>query len=328
MPHARLVGEILEVGDLGEHAVLDELGDLRDHAVVAALLHRVGQLGDDDRGAAAAQLLDVRAGAHDDAAAARAVCLADAVAAEDDPGGREVRPLDEPHQPVDVDLRVVDHRDERVDRLAEMVRRDVRRHADGDPGGAVDEQVRVARRQHLRLGAPLVVVRPEVDRVRVDVAQQLGRDPREPALGVAHRRGGIAVDVPEVALAVDERIAHRERLGEPHERVVDRRVAVRVEALHHLADDARALDALPVRLEAAVVHRVEDAPVHRLEPVAHVGQRARHDHAHRVIEEARAHLLLELARLDAPCAEGACVCLRHGSPPRRPGSERPSRSAR
>jgi hypothetical protein len=67
-------------------------------------------------------------------------------------------------KPVDVDLRVVDHRDERVDRLTEMVRRDVRGHSDGDAGRAVDEEVRVARRQHLRLGAPLVVVRSEVNR--------------------------------------------------------------------------------------------------------------------------------------------------------------------
>ena len=34
-----------------------------------------------------------------------------------------------------------------VDDLAEIVRRDVGRHADGDAAGAVDQQVREARRQ-------------------------------------------------------------------------------------------------------------------------------------------------------------------------------------
>jgi hypothetical protein len=40
-----------------------------------------------------------------------------------------------------------------------------------------------------------------------------------------------------------------------------------------------------------------------LEAVADVGQRAPDDDAHRVVEVARAHLLLELARLDPAAAE-------------------------
>ena len=321
-PHPRLVGEVLEVGDLGDRPFLDEVGDLLDHAFVAALANAVGQLVDHDRRASAAQLLDVRACAHDDAAATRAIRLADPVAPDDDPRRREVRALDVLHQALDVDGRLVDQRHERVDRLAEVVRRDVRRHADRDPRRAVDEQVREARGQDDGLAARLVVVRLEVDGVRVDVAQQLGRDPTEAALRVAHRRGRVAVDVPEVALPVDERVAHRERLREPDERVVDRGVAVRVVRAHHLADDARGLLVRPVRLHPGLVHAVEHAPVHRLEPVAHVGQRARDDHAHRVVQEARAHLLLELARLDAADVQAAGVQLRHR------GSARPWRSAR
>jgi hypothetical protein len=73
---------------------------------------------------------------------------------------------------------------------------------------------------------------------------------------------------------------------------------VRVVRAHDVADDARALEPRPVRLQPRLVHRVEDAPVHRLQPVAHVRQGARDDHAHRVVEKARAHLLLELAPLD------------------------------
>ena len=116
--------------------------------------------------------------------------------------------------------------------------RNVRRHADRDTGRAVDEQVRQPRRQDRRLAARLVVVRLEVDGVRVDVAEHLGRHSREPALRVAHGRRRVAVDVAEVPLAVDERIAHRERLRQADERVVDRLVAVRVVGAHHVADDA------------------------------------------------------------------------------------------
>ena len=208
---------------------------------------------------------------------------------------------------------VVDHRDDGVDDLAEVVRRHVRRHADGDAGRAVDEQVREARRQDGRLAPRLVVVRAEVDRVGVDVAEELRGDRRQAALRVAHRRRRVPVDVAEVALRVDERVAQRERLRHAHERVVDRRVAVRVEALHHLADDRRALHPRPVRLQPRLVHRVEHPAVHGLEPVAYIGEGARDDHAHRVVEEARAHLLLDLAGLDPPDAEG--ISVGHASSP-------------
>ena len=89
------------------------------------------------------------------------------------------------------------------------------------PGGAVDEQVRQLGREHRRLHARAVVVLDEVDRVLVDVGQHLGGDGRHARLGVAHGRGGVAVDGAEVALAVDQRVAQREVLGQAHERVVD-----------------------------------------------------------------------------------------------------------
>jgi hypothetical protein len=66
---------------------------------------------------------------------------------------------------------------------------------------------------------------------------------------------------------------------------------VRVIFTDHVADDARRLAIGLVRREAVLDHRIEDAAVHRLQAVAHVRQRARHDHAHRVIEIGAAHLV-------------------------------------
>ena len=211
----------------------------------------------------------------------------------------EVGALDVLHQAGEVDGRVLDVGAGRVDDLAEVVRRDVRRHADGDAGGAVDQQVREPRRQDERLAARLVVVGAEVDGVRVDVAEHLGGEALEAGLRVAHRGGRVVVDRAEVALAVDQRVAQGEVLGEADEGVVDRRVAVRVVLAHHLADDEGALAVAAVRLEAEVVHRVEHAAVDRLQAVADVGQRPAHDHAHRVIEVRAAHLRRQLAVLDA-----------------------------
>ena len=92
--HAVAVGLVAQVGDVRDLLVVDEVGDLGDQAAVAALLHRVGQLGDDERLLALADLLDAHAGAHAHAAAAGLVGVADPLAADDDAAGREVRALD------------------------------------------------------------------------------------------------------------------------------------------------------------------------------------------------------------------------------------------
>ena len=119
------------------------------------------------------------------------------------------------------------------------------------------------------------------------------RDLRQPDLGVAHRRGVVAVDRAEVALAVDQHVAQREVLRHAHDRVVDRRVAVRVVLADHVADDARRLLVGPVPVVVQLVHREQHAPVHRLQAVARIGQGAADDHAHRVVEVRPPHLLFE-----------------------------------
>ena len=197
-PHAALVGVVGEVRDLRDHLVVDEVGDLLDHAGVAALLDPVRELGDHDRALPAAELLDVRPRAHHDAAAPGSVGVADPRPADDDRAGGEVGPVHVLHQVVDARVGLVDQLHDRVDRLAELVRRDVRRHPHRDPRRAVDEQVREAGRQHRRLAARLVVVRDEVDRVHVDVAQHLRRESRQPALRVPHRRGGSSSSEPKL----------------------------------------------------------------------------------------------------------------------------------
>ena len=238
-------------------------------------------------------VLEVALGAHHDAAAAGAVALAHAGQAVDDPGGREVGRRDDLHQLVDRRVRVLQQVQAGVDDLVEVVRRDVGRHADGDAARAVDQQVRQPRRQHQRLLLAAVVVGAEVDRLLVDVGEHLVRDLGEADLGVAHRRGVVAVDRAEVALAVDEHVAHREVLRHAHDRVVDRLVAVRVVLADDVADDARRLLVGPVPVVVQLVHREQHAAVHRLQAVARIGQGAADDHAHRVIEVRAPHLLFE-----------------------------------
>ncbi len=62
---------------------------------------------------------------------------------------------------------------------------------------------------------------------------------------------------------------------------------------HDLAHDLGGLAVRPIGGEAHLVHAEEDATMDRLESVADVGQRAPHDHAHRVIQVRRFHLVFD-----------------------------------
>ena len=72
-------------------------------------------------------------------------------------------------------VRMVDQRDAGVDDLAEIVRRDIGRHADGDAAGAIDQQIGETRRQDRRLPLLAVVIGLEIDRVVIDVLDQRQR---------------------------------------------------------------------------------------------------------------------------------------------------------
>src|SRR5437773_2650291 len=119
------------------------------------------------------------------------------------------------------------------------------------------------------------------------------RTTMRPCLGVTHRRRGIAVDAAEVALAVDQRIAKRERLRHAHEGVVDRCLAVRVIELENVADEGSALAVPAAGSRAGPVHRVEDAALNGLQPITHVGQSPADDDGHGVLHVGGLHLLLE-----------------------------------
>ncbi len=294
--HARAVGLVAQVGDLGDLLLAHQLGDLLDEQ---RLVHLIRQFGDDDGGLALLERLGVGLGAHHHPAPAGLVALADAGAAHDQAAGGEVGPFDEAHEVAAGERRVVDERHRGRDGLAQVVRRYVGGHAHGDARAAVDQQVGEARRQHRRLFPALVVVGRPVDRLGVDVAQHLGGDAGQAAFGVAHGGRGVAVDGAEVAVPVDQEIADGEVLGHPHQGVVDGLVAVGVEITHDIPDDAGALAVGPVGLHAGVVHAEQHAPVHRLETVADVGQSAPHDHAHGVVEVGRAHLVRDLDLLYA-----------------------------
>src|SRR6185503_13067396 len=147
--------------------------------------------------------------------------------------------------------------DGRIDDFDEVVRWDVRGHADGDAARAIDEEIWKARRQDHRLVAGPVEVRLKPDRVALDVGEKVDRDASETALGVPVGGRRIAVDGAEVALSVDEHVAHAEALRHANERVVDAGITVWMKASEHLADDERAFSVRAARREVQAAHGVE-----------------------------------------------------------------------
>ena len=268
-------GFVTDVGEKRQLAFLEKRGNLFDQA---AFLNLIRDLGDNDLIKAVAQLLLVPAGAQAKAAAARGIGLGDALwRFDEDAAGREIGTGQMRDKLGGAAFRLRDQMQQRGADLAGVVRRDARRHADRDAGGAIGEQVGEARRQDDRLAVFAVIGLAEIDRVLIDAVEHRLRHRREAALGVAHRRGIIAIDIAEISLAVDQRITLREILRQAHQRVIHGKLAMRVELADHIADDAGAFFVAGPGIETQFVHRVQDAAMHRLQPIAHIGQRARHD---------------------------------------------------
>ena len=157
-PHivGRHVPDVDEVRHLAaEHDVADLLDELR-------LVDRVGNARDVELLARSRRRSGFPGGAQADRARAGLVDLLQLVRrVEDVAAGRKVGALHPAAQLQRREIGIVEQLDQRGADLAEVVRRDVGGHAHRDAGGAVDQQVGNARRQHDRLGLGAVVVGTE-----------------------------------------------------------------------------------------------------------------------------------------------------------------------
>ena len=289
--HAVAVGLVTHVRDALELLLLHQLGDALDGL---GLVDLVRDLGYYDLLLFLGGPLDGRFGAHGELAPPGLIGGLDAALAVKVGAGGEVRPGDLLENFVEGRARLVDQQDRGVDDFRQIVRRNLGGHADGDAVRAVDQQVRNLGRQDGRLLRGLIEVGNEVHRVLLDVGQEFFRQARQPALRVPVGRRRVAVHRTEVPLPVDQGIAHVKVLRHAHQRVIERRVAVRVILLDHLAHHRRALHVALVRGVPLFVHGVEDAAMHGLQAVADLGQRPPDDHAHRVVEIRLPHLVFDV----------------------------------
>ena len=287
-----LVGFVAESGDAGDAFFLHDVGDLLDEEF---LVQRVRDLGHDDLFAVALlHDLGLRADLQDGVPGL--VEGAYGVDAADDAAGGEVGAGEILHEVADRGGRVVEQMDGGVHDFAEVVRRDVRGHADADAHAAVHQHVRELRREHFGFLRLLVEGRNHVDCLLVDVGEQLLRNALHAALGVTVGGRRVAVDAAEVALAFDERGAHGEILRHADEGVIDGGVAVGMVAAEHVADDLGAFDGLVGLGESALAHGVEDAAVAGFHAVADVRDGATDIHAQRVLQVRGVHDVFDVDR--------------------------------
>ena len=147
-PHAVAVGFIANVADAFDALVTDRIGNFLDHR---RLVHLIRNLGDDQGFAILAYLLDRYAAAHDHRAAARLIGGANTRAPENEPASGEIGPRHNLVQLRDRDRGVIEIGNTGGNDLAQIVRRDIGRHADGDTARAIDQQIGKARGKHARL---------------------------------------------------------------------------------------------------------------------------------------------------------------------------------
>ena len=192
---------------------------------------------------------------------------------------------------------MVNQVDDGVADLAQVVRGDVGRHSHRDARCPVDQHIGETGGQDRRLGKGIVKIGREIHRVLVNVGQEFIGHRGQPRLGVAHRRRRVAVNAAEVALPGNQRVAHRKVLRQSHQSVVYRSFAVGMKLAQHFPGDPGALAKLRAGADAHIVHGVQDAPLHRLQPVAHVGKRPRHYNAHGISQIGSPHFVLNADRL-------------------------------
>ncbi len=294
--HAVLVGLIAQGADALDLLLFDQLGDLLDQT---SLVHLIGDLVNDD-GLATTLIVHFHLGlgTHIDGAATSTVRLHDAGATVDDAAGGEIRPGDIGHQLVDGEIAILDQRQTAVDYLGEVVRRNVGRHAHRNTGGAVDQQVGNLGGHDSRDHLGAVIVGHPVHGLFVQIRQQLMGDAGHPHFGITHGRSAVAVDRTEVALTVDQHIAHGEILRHPDDGVIHGTVAVRVIFTDYVTDHTGRFFIGLVPVVPQLVHCIQNAAVNRFQAITHIRQSSSYDHAHGVIKIGTLELFFDVDRRD------------------------------
>ena len=283
--------EVLHIQELGQLSTEDDFGDSF-HQL--RLVHGIGNAFDVDRLGRSSLGTDVPRASKADRARTGLVDLFHLLdGVQNLTTGGEVRAFDIAAQLSVPDVLVVEELDEGRAELLLNSAAVSGRHSHGNTGRSIHEEVRDSCGKHHWFGFRAVVTRAERHRRLLDFGEHFVADAGQPALGVPHRSGTVAIERPEVARTVHQRIPERKGLRHPDERLVERRVAVGVKSCPSRRRDLRAFAMLHVRRQVLLPHRVQDAALNRFQAVADVWPRAGSDDRECVVEIAPTERLHE-----------------------------------
>ncbi len=209
-------------------------------------------------------------GADVNLAASGAIGFFDTATAIDDRCRWEIWPWDVLHQRFKADIFIFNKGQAAVDHFGDVVRRNVGRHAHGDTRGAIHQQVRNFGGQHFRDLLIAVVVRHKVHGLFFEIREQFVSNFGHAHFGITHGSSGVAINRTEVTLTIYQHITQRKRLRHTNNRVVHRRVTVRVIFTNDVADHTGGFFIRFVPVVTEFTHRIKYAAMHRLQAIANI----------------------------------------------------------
>ena len=252
------IADILDASDSLDLVSLHQGRDFLDHAI-ASLLE--GNFGDDDSRPALFRFLDLTAGSNDNRAAAGVERTPNRLSSADNPPGWKIGTRHHRHQLIDRNIRIVEHHDQGIANLTQIVGRNRGRHADRDPVGTVNQQIGEAAGQDNWLGPPFIIRRHKIDRVQLQIVEHHRRKRAEPSLGVPHGGRRQTRDRAKVPLLVDQGVPHVPLLGHPDQGGINDTLAVGVVVTTGITGDLRTFDPRRTGAEVQIIHRDKNPPL-------------------------------------------------------------------
>ena len=234
--HTVAIGFIAQIGNAFDLLVAHQFSHTLNQR---RLVHLIRNFRDDDRFTILTDLFDLRTCARHHRTTACKIGRANTAAAQNDPAGRIIRPRNNRHQIFDGNFGALHHGEHAINHFAQIMRRNIGGHANRNTTSTIDEQIGIARGQNTGFFFLAIVIGMEINRVFLDIFEQRQGCFGEARFRVTHGGCRIAVNRTEIALAINQRHAQRERLRHAHERVINRAVAVGMITTHHIADDTR-----------------------------------------------------------------------------------------
>ena len=197
---AMTVGSVVDVADFGQFLVAHELAEFFKQTLT---VHLIGNFFDNNGRFAVLAFDNFTLCANRQRSTTRFVGILDTLAAHNDATRGEIGTREDRHEFFCGYFGVVKNHAGGVDCLAQIVRWNIRCHTNGNAIRAVDQQVREASGKNLGLLQAFIIVRLKIDRLFVQVAQQLHGRLIQARFGITHSCSAIAVNGTEVSVAVN-----------------------------------------------------------------------------------------------------------------------------